>query len=235
MFWGARFLDEALQSIGNSINLALPRIAITDQPTASAMVPGHPFDEIVLMRPGPHSLLLKADLYRYLPEAYESFLFLDTDATVIADVSLGFEKAEIHAIAASMAPHYSLDKYGDFRRVMEEIGVRCAGQMQYNTGVLFFRRGPDTDSVMRRWAELALDLGPRLAFFDDQPFLTLAMELLGFKPYTLSPSYNYRALGELASGDIRIWHSHAPFPSSLNVYNASWPPRRFHGSTVANY
>jgi hypothetical protein len=38
------------------------------------------------------------------------------------------------------------------------------------------------------------------------------MEMLGFNPYTLSPSFNYRAFGELISGSIRIWHSYAPVP-----------------------
>ena len=48
--------------------------------------------------------------------------------------------------------------------------------------------------------------------WSDQPYLTLAMEMLEFNPYTLSPSFNYCAFGELVSGSIRIWHSYNPVP-----------------------
>ena len=41
--------------------------------------------------------------------------------------------------------------------------------------------------------------------WNEQPYLSLAMELLNFNPYTLSPSFNHRAFGELISGPIRIW------------------------------
>jgi hypothetical protein len=50
--------------------------------------------------------------------------------------------------------------------------------------------------------------------WSDQTYLSLAMELRGFNPYTLSPSFNYRAFGELISGSIRIWHSYEPVPKN---------------------
>jgi hypothetical protein len=83
---------------------------------------------------------------------------------------------------------------------------------------------------MRRWRELALDLGPRLHYGNDQPFFTLAMEQLDFNPFTLSPSYNYRAKGEGISGVVRVWHSRAAVPSALNTVGRGWPPRRFWGA-----
>ena len=48
--------------------------------------------------------------------------------------------------------------------------------------------------------------------WNEQPYFSLAMEMLNFNPYTLSPSFNHRGFGELISGSIRIWHSYEPVP-----------------------
>jgi hypothetical protein len=235
-FWGDVHTREASASARTSMaNTLLPSVAITSASTASSLPDDMPFSQVVTTVLRHDGLLAKADLYRHLPEEFDSFLFLDSDATVIDDVSYGFEKAETFGIAAAMAPHYSLDYFWGFDRVLTSAGVRCASQMQYNTGALFFSRRPDVAEVFDLWRRLALELGPRLHYHSDQPFLTLAMELLHFNAFTLSPAYNYRALGELASGLIRIWHSHAPVPRDVNSFSEPWPPRRFHGDRAAPY
>lgn len=235
LFWGQKYLNEVLTSIGNSIDTGLPRIAITDHATQALMPARAPFDEVITLRIGERSLLAKADLYTHLPAGYDSFLFLDTDVTIIDDISLGFERAEVHGMAAAMAPHYSLDYFWGFDKILKSLNVPCLGQLQYNTGVIFFKQRPDVEAVMRKWGELALELGKRFAYRNDQPFLTLAMELLGFNPYTLSPAYNYRSLGELVSGTVRMWHSHAPVPEDINILKSSWPPRRFIDGVPVSY
>ena len=81
-------------------------------------------------------LLRKAEMVKFLPEAYDIYLFLDSDTVVIEDISLGYEKAEKFSIAVSPAPHYSLDYFGGFDKIMRLEGIPCKGQLQYNTGIL---------------------------------------------------------------------------------------------------
>lgn len=228
-FWGQSSLEEATRSANRAAFLGLPRIAVTDRETAPLIPNDAPFEERMIVQPREYSFLAKADLYCHLPQSYDSFLYLDTDAFIIEDISYGFEKSEKYGIAACMAPHYSLDHFFGFDQILKAEGIGCRSQLQYNAGVIFFSRRPDVDAVMQKWSELAFDLGLRHNHHHDQPFLTLAMELLDFNPFTLSPAYNYRDFGELASGIIRIWHSHAPVPESLNEFETAWPPRRFRG------
>jgi hypothetical protein len=227
-FWGAPYLQEAIRAAEDSIDVGVPRIAITDRPTARMCSTNSPFAEVVSVRIGRPSLLTKATLYRHLPTGYDSFLFLDTDTRVLADLSYGFEMAEAWGLAAVMAPHYSLDHFWGFARIMAMIGIPCTGQLQYNTGVLFFSRRADVLKTMQKWENLTDQFSGR--FHSDQPFFTLALELLKFNPFTLSPAYNYRAFGEFASGLIRIWHSRVAVPGDVNAFPGTWPPRRFTGA-----
>jgi hypothetical protein len=94
--------------------------------------------------------------------------------------------------------------------------------------VIFLARRDDVDAVLRQWKELgASEFGSRFGRGHDQPFLTLAMEMQRFNPFTLSPSFNCRGIGELISGNVRIWHSHFPVPVEVNSFERSWPVRRF--------
>ena len=233
-FWGPLHLSEALRSAATVRRCCdLPIVAITDVSTSQIMPPW--FDRVVVFQEPAVSLLAKARLIELLPDDYDSFLFLDTDTEVLEDVTYGFEKAERFGIAGVMAPHYSLDHFLGFGAVMSRADVPHLSQLQYNTGVLFFVRRPDVDAVFRKWCELASSLGPRCGYTNDQPFFTLALEMLHFNAFTLSPAYNYRALGELVSGIIRIWHSHMPAPSGVNTFGSSWPPRRFQGAQLVEY
>ena len=103
--------------------------------------------------------------------------------------------------------------FRDFRQVMLNEGVAPLGQIIYNSGVVFCQpRRPDVGAVFER--TLALAQKYRDKIWSDQTYLSLAMELSGFNPYTLSSSFNYRAFGELISGSIRIWHSYEPLPAN---------------------
>src|SRR5437762_10720798 len=107
------------------------------------------------------------------------------------------------------SPHYSLADFRDFRQVMLKEGVTPLGQIIYYSGVIFCApRRPDVQAVFK--STLALAKKYRDQVWSDQTYLSLAIELQGFNPYTLSPSFNYRAFGELISGSIRIWHSYEP-------------------------
>lgn len=169
-------------------------------------------------------------MFEVLPPEYNSFVFLDTDTHILLDISQGFEKAETYGIAAAQAAAYSLEHFWGFEKVLDNIGFNSRDILQYNTGVVFFTRAPQAWRVLEKWRELCGTAMDGAAVWADQPYLTLAMELLGFNPYTLSIAYNYRNFGEQVSGRIRIWHSHTPAPADVNEFDKAWPPRRFlHG------
>jgi len=225
--WGSKYLNEAVKSAESVRILDLPTILITDYATADQPALPTGFDRVVAVDLKNPSLLTKSGLWRHLPDEFDSFLFLDSDTIVLMDLMFGFERAEQYGIAASPAPHYSLDHFWDFDMVLDEVGISKCSQLQYNTGTLFFVRRPDVQAVFEKWTILCQDFGHLMSHPNDQPFFTLAMELSGFNPYTLSPAYNYRALGELISGYVRVWHSHHPVPPELNSFGKSWPPRRY--------
>ena len=224
--WGPDFIAEVGDCIRGSSLPPYPRILITD--TSSVV----DLDGIDVIRADfrLEGLARKAEMIDFLPAEYDSFLFLDSDTRVLQDLSLGFEKAEAHGIAASPAPHYCLDHFWGFGDVIDREGMERLGRMQYNTGVLFFSMTDVVAEVFERWRDLSVRYSAES--HSDQPYFTLAMEQLGFNPYTLSPSYNLRGFGELISGPVRVWHSHEPLPPDLNAGANAWPPRRVHGSTI---
>lgn len=171
-----------------------------------------------------NGLLRKSELWEYLPKDYDVFLFLDSDIRVLDDISFGFNQALRHGVALSPAPHYSLDHFYKYGDIMAAENVGQFGQVQYNTGVIFFSNCPEVESLMREWKALSLRYADR--FKNDQPHFSLAMEKLGLNPYTLSISYNYRAFGDAISGVVRIWHSYGAVPEGINDFGETWPPRR---------
>lgn len=225
MAWGNQFVQEVESCVRKSKALQeYDLILITDEDTNLDIIQCK-FSEIITASFKTKGHLRKSELTDVLPDGYDTYLFLDSDTTVIDDISLGFVKAEEFGIAMSPAPHYSLDHFWGFDQIMKHEGVDCRGQLQYNTGVIFFKYSLLVKSVFRRWMDLAIKY--QQEFTNDQPFLSLAMEELGFNPYTLSISYNYRGFGDAISGIVRIWHSHEEMPAQINMFEEAWPPRRF--------
>jgi hypothetical protein len=225
--WGERFIGEAMDSARSAMAIEADRILITDAEGATHAGGNPAFTSIIQTRLIHVNNLDKSRLIDLLPDGYDTFLFLDTDTKIVGDVSLGFEKAEQHGIAMAPAPNYNLPEFFDFARIMRELGVEPAGQMMYNTGVVFFRLTAAVRQALERWRDLCATVGAKHDFPRDQPFLTLALEQCGVTPYVLSPLYNYRGLGEYAVGNIRIWHSHFAPPPDLNDFENAWPARRF--------
>ena len=207
--WGAEYIAHLGCCVRESQLPHYPVLLITD---AATDVSGLSPDIAIVRRDCQFTgKVRKVELLTCLPEEVETALFLDVDTRVIGDISLGFDKAERHGIALVPAPHYSLADFRDFRRIMLSEGITPLGQIVYNSGVIFFApHRPDVRAVFDRTLALAQKYPD--APWGDQTYLSLAMEMLGFNPYTLSPSFNYRAFGELISGSIRIWHSYAPVP-----------------------
>jgi hypothetical protein len=224
--WGEKFIDDATQSANSAAAIAADRILITDAAGASLAATSGAFSSVLATELVHRNNLEKSRLIDVIPPGYDTFLYLDTDTRIIGDVTLGFDKAERHGIAVAPAPNYNLHEYFNFARLMPQFGVAPADQFMFNAGVIYFHLTPAVRDVLERYRDLAT-VGAAETYDHDQPFLTLAMEQLGFTPYVLSPSYNYRSLGEYAVGEIRMWHSHFPVPADLNDYKEAWPPRRF--------
>jgi hypothetical protein len=224
--WGEQFLSEAIESARSTLAIKGDRVLITDAAGASRAKESTEFTSIIPMRPVYGNNLEKSRLIELIPPGYDTFLFLDTDTRIIGDVTLGFDKAERHGIAVAPAPNYNLSEFFGFGRIMAQLGVKPTDQLMYNSGVIFFHLTSTVRQVLERWRDLAA-VGTSQDFPRDQPFLTLAMEQLGFTPYVLCPLYNYRGLGEYAVGQIRMWHSHFPLPSDVNDFKDAWPARRF--------
>jgi hypothetical protein len=223
--WGEPFLQEVHLCLKQSEKFisGLDTILITDRDSSTGELEGL-MSQVIRVDFKQTGLLRKTELHEYLPDTYAGFLLLDSDTIVIGDLSLGFRKAEIHGIAVAPAPHYSLDAFWGFDRILQLEKIPLEGQLQYNTGVIFFKNTPEVKRVFQQWGTVAQ--AHQNDFENDQPFFTLAMEQLQFNPYTLSISYNYRGFGDAISGDVRIWHSHGRLPEKINTYETAWPPRR---------
>ncbi len=225
--WGKRHVNQVFSCIKESKLSDYSLILITDCSTkVPEKVPGLEIVRADFIHDG---FLRKAELSIFLPKGYDSYLFLDSDTTVLEDISFGFEKAETHGIAMATATHYSLDHFWNAGNVMRKEKLNASGQLQYNSGVMFFTLTDRVTDVFNQWRELA-EWYRNEMYDDDQSLLSIAMEKLGFNPYTLSRNYNYRYTekrirGEAISGVVRIWHSHSGVPQDINVFDMPWPPR----------
>lgn len=227
--WGDEFAARAGRLLSES---ALPDYIVylvTDRQTPLSI--DHPRLRVIRGDFRLAGKMRKAELVHYLPNDVDTLLYLDVDVRVIGDVSLGFEKAEQHGLAMAQAAHYSLDAFQNFRSVMESEGFAPRGQLQYNTGVIFFSLEERVLQVFRLAHELAVKYADEA--WSDQPYVSLALEMLGFNPYTLSTSYNHRGFGELISGEVRVWHSYHPVPDDLNDATEIFP-RRYENGRIIN-
>ncbi len=214
MAWGEKYTQLVADCLDRSQLPDCSVVLITDEATNTDCLPS--FVEVVRKPLQFKGKLAKVELLRNLPDDLELVLFLDVDTIILDDLSLGFEKAEKHGLAMAPAPHYSLEHFRSFGVVMDRFNVPKQGQLLYNSGVMFF------DAKNTKIIEI-FDLACKLAeedtdaYWSDQPYITLAIEMLGVNPYTLSPSFNHRAFGEPVSGNIRIWHTYLPMPSNATA------------------
>jgi hypothetical protein len=231
--WGDLYVRETEQCILKSKPIQqYDRILLTDQETDVSSIENS-FTNVIRVPFESTGLIRKAELIDYLPQNYDSYLLLDSDTVVLEDIGLGFEKATEHGIAAAQCFPYTLEAFFNFANVMKKEGVPEKGQLQYNTGVIFFKNSPEVRAVMELWKSLALK--HQKLTKNDQPYFSLAMEMLNFNPYTLPITYNYRGSGEHISGSVKIWHSHHSMPATINKNRKAWPPRRAYPLALLNY
>jgi hypothetical protein len=227
--WGAKHMGLVAECIRESQLPPYPIFVITDATTdVGGLAAGI---EVVRRDSQLSGKARKTEFFTSVPKEIELALLLDADTRVIDDISLGFEKAEKHGMAIVPAPHYSLADFRDFRQVMLKEGVTPLGQIIYNSGVIFCApHRPDVRALFE--LTLALAQKYRDQIWSDQTYLSLAIELQNFNPHALSPSFNYRAFGELISGSIRIWHSYEPLPPNAGSLEKGYLHRYEKGKLV---
>lgn len=227
--WGPDWIKRVAECIRESRLPEYPVFVVTDKETDTNALPKNV--EALRFSFALSGKARKAEFYVRLPDKIGTALFIDADTRVIEDISLGFEKAEKHGIAIAPAPHYSLADFRDFRQVMTAEGITPQGQMVYNSGVIFATpHRVDVRAVFDLTLKFAQKYQEKV--WNEQPYLSLAMELLNFNPYTLSPSFNHRAFGELISGPIRIWHSYEPLPPNASSLEKGYLHRYEKGKLV---
>ncbi len=218
--WGDHYLNEIANSLHNSKLAEYDKYLLTEHTFADREFAGVKVIGVDFKSQG---FIRKSEMLDFVPEGYDSYIFLDSDTKVIGDVSFGFEKAEKYGISLAIEPHYCLDRYFDFGKIMKREGIENRGQLQYNTGVIFFSINDTVRKVFSKWKEFSTTYFSD--FNNDQPYFTMALEACSFNPYTLSINYNYRGTGEHISGEVRIWHSHYQMPEQINENVDLWPMR----------
>lgn len=164
------------------------------------------------------TLLDKPRMYELSP--YEQTLYLDADTEVLGRLDFGFEQARRHNLAlaiceAGMARRYSRSIRGDL--------------VEYNTGVMFFRKCAENAALFARWSELAQTVDSLVEFiagsrveqmpYNDQAAFAMAVHELGVNPFVLPHNWNYRYKWQpCVHGPVKVWHEWDPVPEELRAY-----------------
>ncbi len=161
------------------------------------------------------SLLDKPVMYEQSP--YEETIYLDADTEVLERLDFAIEKAvQFHLACVICEAPYA-------RRYLKSI---TGDTIEYNTGVLFFKKSEVTAPLFARWANLAksidsvihYDMGNRTDFMklNDQAGFALAVQELGINPFVLPLNWNYRPRWEPSVyGPVKVWHDYDPLPDAL--------------------
>lgn len=158
---------------------------------------------------GSPGLWAKAAMCEYSP--FEETVFLDTDTIVLDDIDFGFEMANRHGLALALAPACYA------RRFSSELP---ADAIEYNTGVMFFRKDDSVGALFDAWKGFA-----KMHEQNDQTSFSRAVLEQGFNPFVLPMNWNFRAhLGiRPVFGPIKVWHSRMPVPENIAAWNSSDP------------
>lgn len=183
--------------------------------------------EVVDLGDGDWPLDRKVEMYERSP--FATTLFLDTDTIVMdPDLDFGFAMAERHGVALCHAP------VGYARRWR---GI-ADDRVEYNTGVLFFSRGPRVADLFAAWQA---QLGP---WPSDQQGFAMAVHETGSNPFVLPANWNFRPRyhGNKLFGPLKIWHDRFVLPQPHDYQreyrfwrpsSAGWKPTTGEAAAIA--
>jgi len=146
---------------------------------------------------------------------------------VLDRLDYGFEQASRHQLACAIceAPYA--------RRYMYAVQ---SDLIEYNTGVLFFRKSTKTRQLFERWQHHGKAADSRIPFLgpngvlvemprNDQCGFALAVDETGFNPFVLPFNWNFRSPWHTTVfGPVKIWHGYAPVPPLVERFNKSMQP-----------
>jgi len=192
--WGERYLRQAAQSARRVTKY--PVALITDDPAFTDPA----FARVIRKPLTDRHFYGKLEAMRETP--FDVTLFLDVEAKVIGDVSLGFKAADRYGLACVLAPG------GVFQLDGNEY-------VHYQGGVWFFRGRPV------EFADRILSYASTFPT-SDEPAFSLALDDLGINPYVLPVAFDLVAAGWIHPRTVRIWHGRSPIQTHL-VSNWEYP------------
>ena len=227
--WGELALQETVRSFNSArLHVVAQFVVFTDSESFS-----HPGLDVVRFEFRSEGFFRKAEVFAadLFPENAD-LLFLDSDTFVLGNIDFGWESSRRYGLSLVVAPTYLLDEYRNTEKILAREGMQSAGQLLYNSGVIFFSNTSIIKDLFLRWFEICVRNSDLLR--GDQEALTMACELLRVNPYILSKSYNLRGLYEPVIGRTRIWHNRKLPPKNINVYDSPYPPRLLAKSKLRN-
>ncbi|OGW75557.1 MAG: hypothetical protein A2Z72_01375 [Omnitrophica bacterium RBG_13_46_9] len=178
---------------------------------------GDVFDKFIMTEQELKCAAQKVFLYHLSPWA--ETLYMDSDTTVLGDLTFGFDMARRHGIAVTFAPACFVNFHWGLNR--ENLPPEVP---DYNGGVIFFkRRHPKMRDFWRLlqkelervdWADKRHNL-----VYNDQSMLSAVLYKKGLNPYVLPQNWNLRPQYGLVKGygPVKIWHSRYPIPEDFDT------------------
>jgi hypothetical protein len=165
------------------------------------------------------TLLCKSAMYDLSP--FDETLFLDADTVVMGNLDYGFEQANKHGMALCINANPFARRY----RSMQHVG----DVIEYNTGVIFWRKRDDVAKVFDGWKRLiGMDssssfvgaLGVYRMHTNDQCAFSAAVSDLNFNPFVLPVNWNLQPKWQLALfGPVKVWHTYEAVPDGMAELN----------------
>lgn len=164
------------------------------------------------------TLLDKPRMYELSP--YEETLFLDCDTEVLGKLDFGFDSAARHGLACAIC------EAGLARRYTNSIHNDA---VEYNTGVLFFRKSDQNAALFSKWTEYAKSIDSSIRFmlpgglqtmpYNDQAGFAKAIDDLRVNPFVLPHNWNFRYRWQpCVFGPVKVWHDWDPVMPELKAF-----------------
>lgn len=207
--FGQKYVSEVLVSAA-SLKCHMPHLPVTLFSDANIACPN--VDQVVGVDPDDSFPGCAAKIRHIAASPYDQTLFLDSDTYVCGDLAELFALMDAFDLAAAHAPT---------RAIYEVEGVPDSFP-EFNTGVILFRRSPDVQAVLSRWADLFSHYMERLDHdairwlrpadrrwhaLNDQGAFREALYRSRLRVATLPPEYNCRFTAPgFVDGPVRILH-----------------------------
>jgi hypothetical protein len=168
---------------------------------------------------------------------YEQTVFIDADVFVVQPFSELFALLDRFDCALTHEEYLDTDWNGSYER--PEIPSSFP---EWNTGLMVYRRSPETSALFARWGELYgafLMANPGVPI-NDQPFFREAAYFGEARIATLGREYNCKFRGQgYLNGPVKLLHGHVKFQMYrpymervAKLMNASLKPRVYVGRSI---